>query len=324
MSHFGVSGVGRFKPNIGYLQRNPSAIGSGVSVGGDIEQTGTGTPQSYIRSGSGFRPGSSLSQSSECHAIWNLYTPNVDMSSYIGVPDGSGFYFRYKDINRMWRLVMGEYQSSTYYVAPQSTEATCTGCYLTSNSVTQNEFSYECTSLYSSGTVYTSSNYSYCSYGGYSALYKYSRTWQTYCDSSCGCNPTYANLYGCAGKCMKTITRTYYQCTGGSAGSYYAGISVPNYSPRLHLEYRNGSSTWTNFATINLTGGDVGGLRLRIVGNSIIVYKGTYGSTTWTQIGSYTSSLHNDGIFHGIGIASKNANNRAVSSGIQGFTLEGI
>lgn len=325
MSHFGVGGAGRFRPNIGYLQRNPAALGSGSSIGGDIEEDGSGSANPYIRSGSGFRPGNSLTQTSNSHALWNVYSPNADISSRMLVPDGSGIYFRYKDINRMWRLIMGEYLYDYYTVQAFYQEATCTGCYLTSNSSTQQEYSYECTSIYSSGTVYTSSNYSYCSYGGYSALYQYSRVWKSYCDSSCGCNPTYANLYGCAGKCQDFITRTYYQCTGGQSGTYIAGSQTPNYRPRLFLQYRNGSSTWTNHATINLTTADVSGIRVRFVGNSIIVYKGTYGQTSgWTQIGSYTSSIHNDGLFHGIGIGSENPQNRGVSSGIGAFTIEGI
>lgn len=327
MTHIGVGGAGRYKPNIGYLIRNPNAIGSGVSVGGDIEQTGDGVAQAYVRSGSGFSPGGGLDQSSNAHALWNLYTPNVDMSCQIGVADGSGIYFRYKNINNMWRVVVGEYLSNTFTQPDQYVEAQCTGCYLTSYSVTQSEFSYECTSLYSSGTVY-GNNYSYCSYGGYSELYNYSRVWKTFCSSSCGCNPTFANEFGCNAKCQDKITRTYYQCTGGSAGSMTPGYTIYTYSPRVHIEYRNGSSTWTNFATINESYSNIapGGLRVRAVGNSIIVYRGTYGQTSgWTQIGSYSSSLHNDGTFHGIGIAGgKNANSRGVSSGVQGFTLEGI
>lgn len=279
---------------------------SGSSLSPDLAESDSGTP-SFTSSGSGFS--CATSNTASPRGMFQVGTPDVEIKVACDRSDGGCIYFRRQSTTKMWRLGFGDYVSSTYSYPGSHTPASAAYCVLSGYSTHSNKNFCECADIYTGHTIYSGANPSY----------DYQNFWGGKYSANCGstCSDTHCNS-----QCLLQTRQSYYSCSGGTPESHSPGFSVDNYTTRWSLQYRNGSTSWTNVATVNRSVGD---LRVVARGSSIEVYFGSVSSNTWSLYSTYTDSITSTtGIYHGIGAGSLSPRYTTLGGGLNNIWIESL
>lgn len=279
---------------------------AGSALNPTLAEADSGTP-SFTSSGSGFS--CSTSNSSNPRGMFQTGTPDVEIRMGCDGSDGSSVYFRRESSTKMWRIGFGDYVSSTYNVQETHVPGSAAYCVLSGYSTHSTKNFCECANIYTGHTVYSGQNPSY----------DYQNFWGGAYSANCGspCSDAY-----CTSQCLLQTKQTYYSCSGGTADYHSPGYSINNYSTRWSLQYRNGSTTWNNVATVNRSVGDI---KVVARGTSIELYFGSVSSNTWTLYSTYTDNITaTTGTYHGIGSANLSPRYTTLAGGINNIWIESL
>jgi hypothetical protein len=251
-----------------------------------------------------------VANSSHPRGLFNTGTPDVEIRVGCDKSDGAAIYFRRESSTKMWRVSFGDYVSSTYSYPGHHTAAVASSCSL-SGTVTHEAKNFcECADIYTGHTIYSGAN----------PYYDYQNNWggggySSACGQACSTLGSH-----CQHECLTHTSKAFYYCTGGHGASHSPGGSVSNYSTRWTLQYRNGSTTWTNAAQVNRSVGD---MRIVARGSQVELFFGNISTGSWTLYSTYTDNFTGLGAtYHGVGSANTSVRETTLAGGLNSVWIE--
>jgi hypothetical protein len=254
-----------------------------------------------------------VTNSNHPRGLFNTGTPDVEIRVACDRSDGSAIYFRRESTTRMWRLSFGDYISSTTTIPGHHSPAVASSCTLSGFVSHEQKNFCECANIYTGHTVYSGDNpsYDYQNFWGGSGF-----------SAACGraCSTLDYPGDGCTHECLTHTRKAFYTCTGGHGAAHSPGGTVNNYSTRWTLQYRNGSTTWTNVAQVDRSVGD---MRILARGTQVQVFFGTLSTNSWTLHSTYTDNFTGLGAtYHGVGSANTSVRDTSLNGGLNSIWIE--
>lgn len=262
-------------------------------------------------SGTGGGWACNVANSSHPRGLFNTGLRDVEIRVGCDIADGAAIYFRRESTTKMWRLTFGDYLASTQTFQGHHSAGVASSCSLSGYVSHETKNFCECANIYTGHTIYSGDNpsYDYQNFwggGSYSAA----------CGQACSAH----SGSGCTSECLTHTRKAYYYCTGGHGASHSPGSTVNTYADRWTLQYRNGSTSWTQAAQVNRTVGD---MRIVARGTSVEVYFGNNSTNSWTLHSTYTDNFTGStATYHGIGSADTATTKTSLNGGLNSLWIE--